>query len=68
VHSPGDPELPEPDLRSPLDRIDLQVTVPEVRHDEMLASPKGECSAVIAKRISEAANYRSLERDYWDGF
>ena len=37
-----------------LDRIDLQVTVPEVSHDEMLASPKGECSAVIAKRITAA--------------
>ena len=37
-----------------LDRIDLQVTVPEVSHDEMLAVLKGECSAVIAKRITVA--------------
>ena len=37
-----------------LDRIDLQVAVPEVSHDEMLASPKGECSAVIAARITAA--------------
>jgi magnesium chelatase family protein len=37
-----------------LDRIDLQVTVPEVSHDEMLATPNGECSKVIAKRITAA--------------
>ena len=37
-----------------LDRIDLQVTVPEVSHDEMVSAPRGEASVVIAKRIAAA--------------
>ena len=37
-----------------LDRIDLQVAVPEVSHDEMLDAPRGECSAVIAERVAAA--------------
>jgi len=37
-----------------LDRIDLQVAVPEVSHEEMLDAPRGESSAAIAERVAAA--------------
>ena len=37
-----------------LDRIDLQVAVPEVTHDEIMGAPNGERSADIAKRVAAA--------------
>ena len=44
-----------------LDRIDLQVEVPAVRADELLAQPAGETSAVVAARVV-AAHERQQRR------
>lgn len=44
-----------------LDRIDLQVEVPAVRADELLAQPEGEPSATVAARVAEAAE-RQVQR------
>jgi magnesium chelatase family protein len=39
-----------------LDRIDLQVEVPAVRAEELLAQAQGEPSAVVAARVATAAD------------
>jgi magnesium chelatase family protein len=44
-----------------LDRIDMQITVPAVSHDELRRQAAGEASSVIAERV-EKAFARQLER------
>jgi magnesium chelatase family protein len=44
-----------------LDRIDLQVEVPAVPPDELMAQPDGEPSAVVAARVA-AARARQMAR------
>ena len=49
-------------LSGPLiDRIDLQVEVPAVKPDELMAARDGETSAVVAARVQEA-RARALHR------
>jgi magnesium chelatase family protein len=44
-----------------LDRIDLHIEVPRLKHDELTAPPAGESSAAIRARV-EAARNRQRER------
>ncbi len=44
-----------------LDRIDLHVDVPEVKYRDLIRDPRGENSALVAKRV-EAARKRQVNR------
>ena len=44
-----------------LDRLDLQIAVPGLTSEELLAAPAGECSAVVRERVL-AARARQGER------
>ena len=44
-----------------LDRIDIQIAVPSLRHEELMSQSRGECSDVIRQRV-ELAHGRQLER------
>ena len=39
-----------------LDRIDIHIEVPRLRHDELTAPPKGETSVAIRARVEKARN------------
>lgn len=44
-----------------LDRIDIQIVVPSLRHEELMSQSRGECSSVIRQRV-EHAHTRQLQR------
>lgn len=44
-----------------LDRIDIQITVPSLRHEEMMSLPKGENSDAARQRV-DRAHRRQIER------
>jgi magnesium chelatase family protein len=42
-----------------LDRIDIHIEVPRLKHDELLAPPKGEASKAIRERVQQARDLQT---------
>ena len=62
LYAQGRTRLSGADLRSLLDRVDIQVEVAPVTYEEMMGPP-GECSAAVAVRVAERAAVRNDRLD-----